>query len=726
MAAQPTSPRANPAAATAAPIVTSSAAAEAKVEAIATLRLEPAPILIAPPLVGATTGNYDVQARFNRANDYLNAKDKENARRVFEEIIDYLKFDLTAVESLLMTACCQIGAALTYSNAAPEKLFLATQVKEKCDQVYANRASWSEDSKKSNYTMLIKGYDGLLFALPPRDPARKDIQTHLQACRQELKSLNVPSAPPVSASPVPAAAIENFRASLDSNAKSETLKAAPAAPSSMPLEPPAPLKPANPSTSPRQAHAPSEPTGTSDASKKPSSETPFDVQASYKSAKESLANGKHTEARSQFDKIIQRLSADESEDNSIEHLLILAGSAIGHACTFQQTDNAEDVRSKASSINMAVRTCDEIYNRRWNPSDTRKNIEYYEGLKEHYYFLVNNVSDEEKANIIPRLSECTNKAIALKKSLASTPAPALTIAAPLPPPPEEPAPSAAAPTGEKKVAFEMPFNAKASYTTARSSLANENYEQAQAQFDEIINKLEEPKSIEDFLILAGSQLGYARSILGADPDEKLHSGQYISNAVQTCDTIYQVLESASALNPHKKIAYYEGLNEHYSFLENMVPEDKKAQIQDRLTFCTGQAASLKAALTSALPKGALPSPGIAAAPVLASTADTPPAPPASPPKSPTVPPLLTAGLNPTPRAADAPPSGQPDPAAQRPASPRTSPRKSAAPGPDSPRRVTPGPAGSSSTIRVIFGLSIAAILATIASVVIYRRWVVKK
>jgi TolA-binding protein len=688
MAAQPTSPRANLAAATAAPTNTSSAPAEAKVEAVATLRLEPAPILTATPLAGVTPESYDVQARFNRANDYLNGKDKENARRVFQEIIDYLQGDLTAVESLLMTACCQIGAAHTYPNGAAEKSYLAAQGKEKCDQIFANRASWSEESKKSNYTMLIKSYDGLLFALPPKDPARQAIQAQLQACRQELKSLTMPSAPPVSASPAPAAA---------SKAKS-------------------------PTTSPRKAHAPSEPTRASAtvSAVTPPSEPPFDVQASYKSAKESLANGKNAEARSQFDKIIQRLSADESEDNSIEDLLILTGSAIGNACTFQQTDNAEDGCSRARYIDMAVRTCDEVYNRRWNPSDTRKNIEYYEGLKEHYNFLVNNVSDEEKAKIIPRLSECTNKAIALKKSLASTPAPASTIAAPLPPPLEEPAPSAAVPTGEKKVAFETPFNAKASYTTARSSLANENYEQAQAQFDEIINKLKEPKSIEDFLILAGSQLGYARSIQKSDTADKQSLRQtYIGNAAQTCDTIYQMLESASALNPHKKIANYEGLSEHYSFLEMIVSDEERAEIAKRLSICRGNVDSLKAALTPTPPKDAAPTSEAASAAAPATPGDKPPSqPPGSPPK---VPPINTAAaLNP---ANPIPPSGQPAPT---PTSPSTSPRKPAAPGPDSPRKVTPGPVGSSSTIRVIFGISIAAILAAIAGVVIYRRWVVKK
>lgn len=697
----------------------------------------------------ASTVVYDAQARFMRAKDYLGRSDKENARRVFNEIIQNLRGE-TALESLLMTVNCQMETARTHLNGSSEKPYWISQAKETCDQIYENRASWRDKEKLTNYEKLIKNYEDLSALLRRNDPARDDIDAKLQACRKEFAPLKIsaqpvpsfPDAAPEAAgqTPPPSPAVERPFSPASSPTAPEpgaaVAKPAAASTAGAALPPPsfAPPPPP-PEESDRSAPITATAPPIASAPAASSSASAYNPEKRYFEAKSLLMANQLDNARLIFEEIIPYL-----QSNQLGNSLLMACAQIGIAYTYppgnERSAKASETKTlfeklfaERKSVNPAHKKAyyPELF---WGLNGLLRALSREDTSRRTIAEYVQTCAEEERS--LGSISPADTRTSPLPAAVAPLPPP------PLAPPPEptrsaapEPAEATSSPKG-KKVTIKVPFNAT-DYTDARSSLAIGNYEEAQAQFEKILNQLEEAKSIDDLLILAGSQLGYANSIQGANPNEKHLPQKYIDKAVQTCKTIYQRLESASALVPsHKKIAHYEALTEHYSILVNMVSDGKRQEIRERLTLCTVQITSLKASLASASSKDTAPSSGAAPAAAPSPSASgaerapsPPPQPPAPQPKSPpVVPPLPTDGLNPTPRGAGGAPAGE------QPASSSISPRKPAAPGPApvSPRRVTPGPVGSSSTIRVIFGLSIAAILAAIAGVVIYnnRRWFVKK
>ncbi|MBS0647895.1 MAG: hypothetical protein JSS10_01565, partial [Verrucomicrobia bacterium] len=388
MAAQPTSPRSvtEVAPATASPMP---ASAEARVDAVATVHLEAVPRVTAGTLAGESASGYDAKARFLRAKDLAGKSDKENARRIFQEIIDNLRSD-PSIKSLLMTARCQIEAALTYTTRCDEKTYLVSQAKANCDQLFQDRASWQEEEKSTNYSQLIKNYDDLLILCPTGDPAREDIRPNLQTCRQESKSLTTSAVLPGSPAAAPAVA---------------------------PLPSPAfgapPLPPLQPAPSTAAASAPPD-----------AKQGPFDFQTSYAAARSALAAKNYEEAHLQFTKILINLAKVESIEDffilagshlinlekveSIENFLILTGSLLGIACIYDRESLRNDdasLASKAYHVRLAVQTCDTIYQHLASAKalDPRKKISYYEGLKELYSFLVNMVPEDQQTLIQQRL-----------------------------------------------------------------------------------------------------------------------------------------------------------------------------------------------------------------------------------------------------------------------------------------------------------------------------------
>lgn len=413
MAAKPTSARgvSEVTSATASPMP---ASAEARVEAVATVHLGAVPRVTAGTLAGESTSGYDAKARFQRAKDLAGKRDKENARRIFQEIIDNLRSD-PSVKSLLMTARCQIETALTYTTRSDEKTYLFSQAKANCDQLFQARASWQEEEKSTNYSHLIKNYDDLLILCPTGDPAREDIRPNLQTCRQESKSLTTSAVLPGSPAAAPAVA--------------------PLPSPSFGAPPLLPLQPA-PST----------------AAEPPPPDTkqgPFDVEASYAAARSVLEAGNYEKAHIQFSKILINLGKVES----IEDFLILANSHLGIARVYDReslrNDNTNLAR-KAYSVRSAVQACDTIYQLLASPKalDPRQKISYYEGLKELYSFLVNMVPKDQQTRIQDLLDFCKEQAGSLKASAPSSgaapaaagaPSRLVSGAAPSSPPPQPPA-----------------------------------------------------------------------------------------------------------------------------------------------------------------------------------------------------------------------------------------------------------------------------------------------
>jgi len=223
--------------------------------------------------------------------------------------------------------------------------------------------------------------------------------------------------------------------------------------------------------------------------------------------------------------------------------------------------------------------------------------------------------------------------------------------------------------------------------TAHSLLIS-NKERAREVFNQILSKLPSLQVAPHSVIKAACEIGIALTY----PEKSHEMLQHIALAREENDKIYehrvlwddlQKRESGKFypdeaswkyLDKAEKIATYTGLIQNYSTLVHLVPEESPEDIkaiQQRIE-------EVKKILTS-LPKPAAPETGA-----------TPPVPPPRSPKPST----------------DAPATDEP----------KVPP----------PRKVTPGPVGESSRIRMIFGLAIIALATWFLGAVIYKRFVVQK